>query len=69
METISSETPVVKEPHGVTSQKTAFITVTAVKASDLIQHTYIDLSKTWVANGWRLYGSPPLIALTGCGKP
>jgi hypothetical protein len=32
----SSETLFAKEPHGVTSQKTAFFIVAAVKASNLI---------------------------------
>jgi hypothetical protein len=32
-----SETSVLTEPHGVTSQKTAFFTVTAVKSSNLSQ--------------------------------
>jgi hypothetical protein len=31
----SSETSVLKEPHGVTSQKTALFIVTAVKTSNL----------------------------------
>jgi hypothetical protein len=31
----SSETSILKEPHGVTSQKTAFFIVTAVKTSNL----------------------------------
>jgi hypothetical protein len=36
MEALGSlETSVLKEPHGVTSQKTAFVTVTAVKTSNL----------------------------------
>jgi hypothetical protein len=33
-----AETSVRKEPHGVTSQKTAFFIVTAVKISNLTQH-------------------------------
>jgi hypothetical protein len=32
----SSETSILKEPHGVTSTKTAFFLVTAVKTSNLI---------------------------------
>jgi hypothetical protein len=32
----SSETSVLKEPHGLSSQKTAFFIVTAVKTSNLI---------------------------------
>jgi hypothetical protein len=36
MEAINSfETSVLKEPHGVTSQKTSFFIVTAVKTSNL----------------------------------
>jgi hypothetical protein len=31
---VSSETSVLKDPHGVTSQKTAFFIVTAVKTSN-----------------------------------
>jgi hypothetical protein len=33
----SSETSVLQEPHGVTSQKTPFFLVTAVKTSNLIE--------------------------------
>jgi hypothetical protein len=32
---LSSETSVLTEPHGVTSQTTAFFIVTAVKTSDI----------------------------------
>jgi hypothetical protein len=36
----TSETPVLKEPHGVTSQKTAFFIVTAVKTSNLTETAF-----------------------------
>jgi hypothetical protein len=35
----SSETSVIKEPHGVTSQKTPFFIVIAVNTSNLIKST------------------------------
>jgi hypothetical protein len=34
----SSETSVLKEPHGVTSQKTVFFIVTAVKTANLTEN-------------------------------
>jgi hypothetical protein len=36
----SSETSVLQEPHGVTSQKTPFFIVTAVKISDLYRNNF-----------------------------
>jgi hypothetical protein len=36
----SSETSVIQEPHGVTSQKTQFFMVTAVKTSNLTKFSY-----------------------------
>jgi hypothetical protein len=35
---ISSETPFLQEPQGITTQKTAFFLVTAVKTSSLLSH-------------------------------
>jgi hypothetical protein len=41
----SSETPFLQDPHGVTSQKTAFFTFTAVKASNHTWHIPWALSR------------------------